>query len=109
MTDTSTDRAAKFEPRLRARLAELEARLREIETELVRPGDPDDEERAIEREGDEVHEAQGRAGLDEIRMIRAALDRIEKGEYGYCVNCGEEIAEARLEVVPHAARCRNCA
>jgi RNA polymerase-binding transcription factor DksA len=109
MTDVSTDRAARFEPRLKARLAELEARLRGIESDLERPGDPDDEERAIEREGHEVQEDLGRAGLDEIRMIRAALDRISKGEYGYCVNCGEEIAEARLEVVPHAARCRVCA
>lgn len=109
MTDVSAERAARFEPRLRARLAELEARLHGIQSELVQPGDPDDEERAIEREGDEVQEDLGRAGLDEIRMIRAALDRIRKGEFGYCVNCGEEISEKRLEVVPHAARCRACA
>ena len=109
MIDSSTERAAKFEPRLRVRLAELEARLHGIEAELDRPGDPDDEERAIEREGVEVQEDLGRAGLDEIRMIRAALGRIGKGEYGYCVNCGEEIAEGRLDLVPHAARCRDCA
>lgn len=101
--------AKKYEPRLRARLDELESRLKGIESDLHRPGDPDDEERAIEREGVEVQEDLGKAGLDEIRMIRAALQRIDKGEFGYCVNCGEEIAKARLEVVPHAPRCRNCA
>lgn len=109
MNDVSAERAATYEPRLRERLAELEERLRQIESELERPGSADDEERAIEREGDEVAEDLGRAGLEEIRMIRAALKRIEKGEYGYCVNCGEEIAEARLDLVPHAARCRDCA
>lgn len=103
------DLAARFEPRLRARLEELENRLRRIEKSLESPGSKDDEERAIEREGDEVKEDLGNAGLDEIRMIRAALDRIGNGTYGECVNCGEDIAEARLDVVPHAPRCRNCA
>lgn len=101
--------AGKFEPRLKARLKELEARLRTIESDLERPGDPDDEERAVEREGVEVQEDLGKAGLEEIRAIRAALGRIEKGEYGFCVKCGEEITPARLDAVPHAARCRHCA
>lgn len=109
MKNTENDLAARFEPRLRERLAELERRLRSIEQDLDQPGNPDDEERALEREGDEVQEDLGRAGLEEIRMIRAALDRIAKGEFGYCVACGEQIAEARLEIVPHAARCRHCA
>jgi RNA polymerase-binding transcription factor DksA len=42
-------------------------------------------------------------------MIDAALSRVADGSYGICVNCGEQISEARLEAVPHAARCRNCA
>ena len=51
----------------------------------------------------------GAAGLQEIRMIEAALDRIAKGTYGICVSCGDPIARSRLDVVPHAPRCRNCA
>lgn len=37
-----------------------------------------------------------------LQMIDAALQRIEEGEYGICQNCGEEIAEKRLEAVPWA-------
>ncbi len=37
--------------------------------------------------------------------IEAALVRIEDGSYGTCVDCGQPIPEARLEVRPEAARC----
>ena len=100
---------AKFEARLRARLAELTDRLVEVEHTLDEPAAKDSEERATEREGDEVLEDLGNLGLQEIRMIEAALHRIEEGTYGECVNCGEDIAEARLDAVPHAPRCVKCA
>lgn len=100
---------AHYERLLRGRLGELKKRLSEVETELDQPSDPDAEERASEREGDEVLEGLGNAGLAEIRMIEAALARIADGTFGECVACGEPIAEERLQAVPHAARCRNCA
>ena len=81
----------------------------EIDEELVEPSDDDFEERATEREGDEVLEQLGNAGLLEIAQIRAALRRIEEGTYGVCVECGEPIPGKRLEVVPHAPRCIQCA
>ena len=99
----------KYEKRLRNRLRELNERLEAIEDDLDEPADQDAEERATEREGDEVLENLGNAGLAEIRMIQAALARIEDGTYGICVACGEDISEERLEVVPHAPRCRHCA
>lgn len=98
-----------YEKRLRSRLAELEARLQVVEAELDQPANPDFEERSIEREGDEVLEGLGAAGLSEIRMIQAALERLSRGDYGVCVECGESISDERLEVIPHAARCRDCA
>lgn len=98
-----------YEPRLRARHAELTSRLRQIETDLDEAPSKDFGERATEREGDEVLESLGAAGMAEIRMIEAALQRIEEGEFGYCVNCGRPIPAARLDLVPHAARCARCA
>lgn len=100
---------SKLETRLRDRLRELENRLNEVEEELDQPPSADFEERASEREGDEVLESLGNAGLMEMRMIQAALGRLEAGEYGVCVNCGEEISDERLNAVPHAPRCVNCA
>lgn len=99
----------KFEKRLKDRLRELEERLKEIEDNLEEPSDPDVEERATEREGDEVLEELGHAGLVEISMIRSALARIEDGSFGVCTKCGEPISEERLEVLPHTPNCRRCA
>ena len=45
----------------------------------------------------------------ERARITAALARIEEGEWGYCLSCGEEIAEARLRHDPSVATCIKCA
>lgn len=45
----------------------------------------------------------------ELQRIAAALLRIESGDYGYCVECDEAIAAARLEIDPAAPLCINCA
>ena len=46
--------------------------------------------------------------IDELRLIDDALNRINKGEYGQCIDCQEPIAEKRLEHFPYAARCIVC-
>src|ERR1043165_8246594 len=43
-----------------------------------------------------------------LNSIDAALDRIQEGQYGKCVNCGEPIQEKRLEAVPWARHCIRC-
>ncbi|MCM2560911.1 TraR/DksA C4-type zinc finger protein [Lutimaribacter sp. EGI FJ00015] len=91
------------------RLSELDSRLHTIEAELDTEHTKDWDDAAIEREGDEVLEHLGQAGQDEIRRIRAALQRIRDGEYGYCANCGEEISAERLDVLPDTPLCRKCA
>ena len=98
-----------FERQLRERKAYLEKALHRFETALDKPVNPDAEDRATEREEDEVLEGLGSSGLAELRQINAALERIDKGDYGVCVNCGEPIPEKRLEIIPHAARCASCA
>lgn len=45
----------------------------------------------------------------EITAIRAALTRLERGEYGNCRNCGQPISEARLRARPMVDLCINCA
>ncbi len=98
-----------FKELLTNRLAELDERLHEIEDELDETPAKDDEERATEREDDEVLERLGTTGLAEAKMIREALERIEKDTYGICVKCGEDILPARLETLPHTPLCRLCA
>ena len=45
----------------------------------------------------------------EISQIDAAFQRMKEGEFGYCVECGEDIAPKRLELNPAIARCIDCA
>lgn len=94
---------------LELRLQELGVRLDEIEQELDSHHNPDWEDLATEREGDEVLEATALAGLAEIPQIRAALHRIAEGTYGICARCGETISEARLDALPWTPVCRSCA
>lgn len=45
----------------------------------------------------------------DLQRISAALVRIDEGEFGYCVDCGENIAEKRLEFDPAVPQCVDCA
>ena len=49
-----------------------------------------------------------RRAAERVR-IKAALQRIDDGEWGYCLSCGEEIAEARLRHDPSTPTCIKCA
>lgn len=44
-----------------------------------------------------------------LSRIEAALRRLEDGEFGYCMDCGEEIPARRLELDPATALCTGCA
>jgi len=48
------------------------------------------------------------AQRQQIRDIDVAIERIDNGQYGTCMNCGEEIAQRRLEVRPFSRYCIEC-
>lgn len=116
MTERSdSEQFAEMETRLRAREQELRA---EIRAELLRS----DEQHFIDLAG-QVHDSGDESVADmladvdtkvidqqigEIREIEAALQRIAMGQYGTCVDCGEQISRARLLVAPQALRCVAC-
>jgi len=43
-----------------------------------------------------------------LQAIEKALDKIKKGKYGKCDNCGKLIPEERLRVYPEAVSCGKC-
>jgi len=43
-----------------------------------------------------------------LNKVNDALGRLEQGIYGFCFDCGEEIAEKRLRALPFAVRCKDC-
>lgn len=100
---------AKAKDLLQSQLEELESRLQRIERDLDEPHDPDSSERAVQMEDDDSLEGQARLVTREIASTKRALERIDAGEYGYCVQCGETISDGRLEARPEAALCINCA
>lgn len=91
------------------RITELTTNLQRIEDDLEQPLPADLEDQAIDLEDDEVLEGIGRANAQEVRLLQNALKRIADGSYGICGKCGDPISPARLDAVPYAMICRNCA
>ncbi len=40
--------------------------------------------------------------------VKSAIERIESGTFGVCVDCGKKVPMARLNVIPYAAVCIGC-
>ena len=91
------------------RVAELTANLQKIEDDLDQPLPAHLEDQAIDLEDDEVLERLGRTQQQELRLLNNALKRIADGTYGVCAKCGDDISQARLDAVPYAMICRDCA
>lgn len=69
----------------------------------------------VEDFADEATSTQGKStSLEEnalvagtLRQVEEALQRIDRGTFGRCVDCGREIEPARLEAVPWTPYCLN--
>lgn len=95
--------------RLEALATEYRVRAAAIERDLSREHAQSYSEQATERQNDMVLQgllADARAGLKEVQE---ALARVDEGTYGECAKCGELINTARLEALPAALLCINCA
>ena len=88
---------------------ELSARLDRIGQNLRRGYEADSKERAKQLEDNEVVDALGNEAREEIAKINSALQRLESGEYGICIECGLPIDEGRLRAYPYADECIECA
>ncbi|OLC13516.1 MAG: hypothetical protein AUH29_12665 [Candidatus Rokubacteria bacterium 13_1_40CM_69_27] len=70
------------------------------------PTDLFDSAQAVEQR--ELGHLAARRLVDRARRLRAALARVERGEYGLCEECGGEIAHLRLAALPDAETCLGC-
>ena len=98
--------------RLVTRREELENRVSRIKKKLrhsEEPIIPDFAEQATQRQNEEVLDALDEAGRRELILIQGALERIDQGDYGICVDCGAEIPLPRLNALPFTDRCVACA
>jgi RNA polymerase-binding transcription factor DksA len=94
---------------LQARLAALGVEVARLEAESNQPLEADWEEQANQIEDMETSEGLETVRLAEARQIRSALRRMDEGSYGTCANCGADISPARLQALPTATLCINCA
>ena len=53
--------------------------------------------------------ALGSQDAKRLQQIDNCLDRIYQNKYGRCIKCGKDIPKGRLEAVPWALMCVNCA
>lgn len=47
--------------------------------------------------------------MESLKRVERALVKLDDGSYGQCERCGETIASARLEAMPEAELCIQCA
>lgn len=94
---------------LEQRLDALRRRTSKVQNSLRRERDADSQERAQQAENDEVLERLDQGGIAEIDAIEGALDRIADGTYGVCAKCEGAISVGRLDALPYARTCIECA
>ena len=96
---------------LAGRFQDLSQRLTSIEYSRRRGHSPlsvDSEERAAERQNDEVLDRLASTTQLELAQVRHAIERINQGQYGSCEQCHERIHPQRLRAIPEATRCSPC-
>lgn len=95
--------------KLIAHKRELEKRVDRIHAHAREPLEADSSEQAAQLGNVQVVSALENEAINEIAQIDAALRRLEAGQYGICVTCGEDISPKRLEAWPASAECLECA
>lgn len=56
----------------------------------------------------EFHFSQGNNRHEQLSLVRLALERIHEGNYGDCLQCGNQIGPKRLEALPWTPYCIEC-
>lgn len=115
MTHFEPALAAQFRDLLMRREAQLLETMAHEESEkrsAVQLSNPqevtDNTELAEEQTQLAVHEMQHEHAARQLAQVRAALRRLDAGEYGLCQSCGEPIELGRLQALPYASRCMRC-
>jgi DnaK suppressor protein len=110
MDPTDTERIRRMiDARLEQLRGEITAKLGEaamVAADLDRNADSGDLSVADDTTTNDFADA--RRDLDEYHAGRAALARLDAGEYGTCIDCAEPIGAPRMQAQPFAIRCIGC-
>ncbi len=50
----------------------------------------------------------GEKEFGKLRLVEEAIEKLDRGQYGICLECEELISEERLTVIPFASHCVDC-
>ena len=119
--NTSGDRMARsryaelkqmLDARRREIQAEVQGKMRDVREEGTWGGKLNEVLDAVESSEADIQEdiefALIQMKSETLNKINDALVRLEHGNYGYCFDCAEEIAQKRLRALPFAVRCKDC-
>ena len=119
--NTSADRMARsryaelkqmLDGRRREIQAEVQGKMRDVREEGTWGGKLNEVLDAVESSEADIQEdiefALIQMKSETLNKINDALVRLEHGNYGYCFDCDEEIAQKRLRALPFAVRCKDC-
>ena len=99
----------KIKEQLLHRKWELEEKLTSLSKEQLSDGqvqDPGDQ--ALTSTMEALRLSLQDAEVDEYRRISSALNKINEGLYGMCIECDNPISEKRLQLFPDTTRCLTC-
>jgi DnaK suppressor protein len=92
--------------------AEVQGKMRDVREEGTWGGKLNEVLDAVESSEADIQEdiefALIQMKSETLNKINDALVRLEHGNYGYCFDCAEEIAQKRLHALPFAVRCKDC-
>ncbi|WP_448212487.1 TraR/DksA family transcriptional regulator [Colwellia sp. MEBiC06753] len=94
---------------LLAKQTELTKRIEAINKDFQKGRSADFAEQTTESENDQVLDVIRAEASAELTQVNNALKRVEDGEYGRCVRCGETINPKRLTALPYTDFCISCA
>ena len=102
---------ARFKEVLEGLQAELLERIRKTQADTTETEDsdaPDLGDRALKTMNRDLLNSVTTSERDMLRRMKDALKRIDRGEFGKCIHCGQPVQPGRLEAIPWAKHCVDC-
>lgn len=111
MKQAEETRKQQFERRLRKRQKELEHELASTVEQALTSNVNDAQDvadQAVAGYQKEMLFSQGTVRNAQLRLVKAALNRLAEGSYGDCVRCFQAIGAKRIEALPWTPYCIDC-
>lgn len=97
---------------IQEKIEETKKEITQLE-ELTKPIEPDNAYGRLSRmdaiNNKTINDAALRKQKSQLQKLERALDRIEEGNYGTCLKCGDDIPVGRLKFMPWTTKCVQCA